>query len=227
MINQYIKGFTLIEVAIVLVIIALAIVASVAPLATQIERSRIAETKTTISDVIEALYGHAAAFGRLPCPAMPATAPADYGVERPIGGGQCTRYSGFVPGRTLGIQGAYNDDGLLLDAWGNPIRYTVSQTDSGGDVNTPDVTSIAGTGQNEIRNTTMATVAANDHLFICDGASGNNNDCDTANPIAQNAVAVVLSLGKDGARSVTGGGGTDGADQQEKPGPAFRPNALQ
>lgn len=205
-------GFSLIEVAIVLVIIALAVAASVAPLSTQIEKSKIAETRAVMQDVIEGLYGFASAQGRLPCPTIPAAVSANYGVERPAGG-NCNQPSGFVPGATLGIKGAYNEDGLLLDAWGNPIRYIVAQTDNGGDA-VADFTSISGTGIPEIRTVGMAALSAAQHLHICDGASGNAADCGAANPITPNAVAVVISLGKDGAQAVTGGG-VVGVDQQE------------
>ena len=36
---------------------------------------------------------------------------------------------GFVPAATLGIGGSRNNDQLLVDAWNNPIRYSVSAVD--------------------------------------------------------------------------------------------------
>lgn len=207
-------GFTLIEVAIVLVIIGLALAASIAPLSSQIERNKIAETEAILNDVEEALYGFAAARGYLPCPAQANSA----GLESPIGGSTagnpCTTGSnaggnrvvnGFVPGRTLGLSGKYNADTLLLDAWNNPIRYTVTQvigTNTSADFTT------AG----DMRVTTMANLAPN--LVICDAASGAAGACVGGNTLASNVVAVVLSLGKDGSVAVTGGGAI-GADQAE------------
>ena len=40
---------------------------------------------------------------------------------------------GFVPATTLGIAGPRNDDNLLLDAWSNPLRYSVTASDVDGD----------------------------------------------------------------------------------------------
>ena len=212
------SGFTLIEVAIVMVIIGLALAASIAPLSSQIERSKIAETDAILNDVMEALYGFAAVNGRLPCPAQANT----FGNASPLNGSTagvpCATGSiappngvvnGFVPARTLGINGKYNADNLLLDAWNNPIRYTITQSNhaAAGTTTAADFTTL-----NEMRAVNITRL--NPNLVICNTASALPNVCSVGNTLAQNAVAVILSLGKDGNRAVTGGGAI-GADQSE------------
>jgi len=44
----------------------------------------------------------------------------------------CFHYGGFVPANTLGLDGRLNEDSLLLDPWGNPYRYYVTNVDFNG-----------------------------------------------------------------------------------------------
>ncbi|MDQ5916609.1 MAG: hypothetical protein QG584_2503, partial [Pseudomonadota bacterium] len=93
-------GFTLVELTIVLVIIALLAGGMLVSLSAQQESAARSTTERRITEVIEALSGYAAANGRLPCPA----APASTGVESPLGGGDCANdWDGFVPARTLSL----------------------------------------------------------------------------------------------------------------------------
>ena len=214
-------GFTLIEVAIVMVIIGLALAASIAPLSSQIERSKIAETEVILNDVMEALYGFAIANGRLPCPASAIS----LGVEAPAGGGAiCTGATvpagahGFVPGITLGLSGKYNEDELLLDAWSNPIRYSVTQTDNDTDNTTTPTAPATTIPDGTMDFTSVAQIQAvgiddlRPNLFICSRFSPPlpppPETCLPAPPInntlANNAVVIVMSLGEDGALPVTG-----------------------
>jgi hypothetical protein len=96
------------------------------------------DTQRTLELAREALLGFAASNGRLPCPAQapppPLTAPGPFAVEAfvdpviapPARDLRCAAGSeGFLPAITLGI-GPTDRYGYLLDAWGNPIRYAVS-----------------------------------------------------------------------------------------------------
>lgn len=195
------SGFSLIEVAVVMVILALVLAAAITPLSTQIELRKIKQSESRVDEVIEALYGFAAANGRLPCPATPTSA----GQQSPAGGGNCTLMSGFVPGATLGLRGEYDADGLLLDAWGNPVRYSVTQTAGTWDFTT----------NGQMQAVTMAGLAPD--LVICDQASASNTACSAGNPLSVNAVAVIISLGKDGVQA-RAGGGMSGAGQLENSG---------
>jgi prepilin-type N-terminal cleavage/methylation domain-containing protein len=124
------RGFTLTELAIVVVIVGFLIGGLLVPLATQMDVRRVAETQKTLELARDALLGFAAANGRLPCPARPPTSPPNppvpTGEEWPSdGSGACTYpYDGFLPAVTLGITPT-NAQGYAIDAWGNPIRYAV------------------------------------------------------------------------------------------------------
>ena len=63
------NGFSLVEIAVVLVIISVLIAIVAVPLATQIEQRRTEATLKQLEVIKEALIGFATAKGRLPCPA--------------------------------------------------------------------------------------------------------------------------------------------------------------
>ncbi|HZP88337.1 MAG TPA: type II secretion system protein [Burkholderiales bacterium] len=108
------EGFSLIEVAIVILVMTLVLGSLLTPLNAQLERRQIDETQRALEDIREALLGFAMANGRLPRPAQSA---AD-GTERSA---NCTTHqdcTGFVPWVILGTARA--------DAWGKLIRYSVS-----------------------------------------------------------------------------------------------------
>ncbi len=118
-------GFTLIETAVVLLIIGLLLGGLFTSLGQSAENTRRIDSLAQLRNVEEALYGFAQANGRLPCPATAASA----GVEDPAGGGNCTDAHAFVPALSLGLQGNVDALGLLLDPWGNPVLYSVSDLD--------------------------------------------------------------------------------------------------
>ena len=118
------SGFSLVEIAVVLVIIAILVTAVGIPLASQLDQQRTIDTQKQLENIKEAIYGFAMANGRLPCPATSAG-----GTEAPVGGGTCTTNSGFVPGITLGLSGL-DSAGFVVDGWrdgldARRIRYAV------------------------------------------------------------------------------------------------------
>lgn len=110
-------GFTLIELAVALVVVTLILGGLLVPLNTQVEQRKISDTQKSLDEIKEALIGFAVAYGHLPCPATSATGLAS-GLEGPRTGGICTPRTGFVPWATLGTS--------KLDAWGNIFGYRVS-----------------------------------------------------------------------------------------------------
>ncbi|MDO8958590.1 MAG: prepilin-type N-terminal cleavage/methylation domain-containing protein [Rhodocyclaceae bacterium] len=108
------RGFSLVEMAVVLVIVALLLGGLLLPMTAQDDMRRTAETRATLANVQEALLGFAVVNGRLP---RPATAATD-GAENPANCASDAACSGFIPWATLGIE--------KQDAWGKLIRYSVT-----------------------------------------------------------------------------------------------------
>ncbi len=187
MTNHKHRGFTLIEMAVVLLIIAVLLSAAILPLRGQKRVADITRAKKDLQAIEEALYGFAIANGRMPCP----TLPGNGGNEVGGGAANCNSYHGFVPYNTLGIRGETNCDGLLTDPWGNPYRYSVTDEDNAvqGTVGVDDFVS-----NNEI----AAVGAANlqPDIRVC----GNlDNACNVgtlvADRVADGVVAVMFSMG--------------------------------
>jgi len=183
-------GFTLLELAVVMFILALLLSSLLVPLGTQVDQSNINTTQKSLDDIKEALIGFALANGRLPCPASSTSAGAESYVGA-VGASACTNnYDGFVPAVTLGVSPTDNQ-GYAVDAWGNRIRYAATTSNSN-----------AFTTSNGMNTTGMSALAPD--LRVCStsigitGAAPNTN-CATANTLVNSAPAVVYSLGKNGA----------------------------
>lgn len=164
------RGFTLVELAIGILVIALLLGSILVPLSTQVEQRKISETEKALSEIREALLGFALAQGYLPCPARSATD----GAEDRTGTG-CTLVSGspkrvgFLPWTTLGSP--------KLDAWGRVYRYSV----------TPAFTN--STGANLFTLTTARDISIDTR-----NAAGAVTDVSNANDIP----LVVFSVGRNG-----------------------------
>jgi type II secretory pathway pseudopilin PulG len=115
------RGFTLVELALVFVVVALLLGGLLVPLTTQIEQQRIRETQKAMEEIKEALIGFALANGRLPCPAEPALASdqAGAGKER-LTCNTIASSVGVMPWVSLGV-----NEG---DAWGRRFTYRVTES---------------------------------------------------------------------------------------------------
>lgn len=148
------SGFSLLEMSVVLLVMGLLLGSVLKPFGAQmIERQRKA-TQVQLYDIRDALIGYVAANHRLPCPLVAAQNPA----------GDCSLTSGFIPAAELGLDGALNGNGLLVDSWGAPIRYSVSSADVDGD-GQADFTTV-----DAIRQLGMQQLQAD--LEVCDSAPG-------------------------------------------------------
>ena len=105
------NGFTLVEMAIVMVIVGLLISAFLVPLSAQQDLKDYSKAKTDLEQIKEALYGYALVNGRLPCPDTDGN-----GNEN----SPCVMAStgGDLPWLDLGVD--------RNDPWGSPYRYRVS-----------------------------------------------------------------------------------------------------
>ena len=195
-------GFTLVELAIVLVIVGLLVGGMAITLTTVQDNANIKETQRRLGQAQEALLGFAAGSGRLPCPAA---APAAGGVEAPADGtGVCTAaLSGFLPGRTLGLSPT-DDQGYFVDAWGFRIRYAVYNATIATQTN-PFTTA------NRMRDIGIEILSTNPSptprklLFVCETSAGiTATDCGTSQTLTDNAVAVIFSMGRNGGAAPAG-----------------------
>ncbi len=182
-------GFSLVELSIVILIMGLLLGGIALPLAQQRDNARLGEAEQQIDEVRDALEGYLLANGELPCPATPAS-----GGQAAPNAGTCSRQHGFVPATTLDLRGTRNDDNLLLDPWGSPLRYSVTSVDTDGNgawdfVNAADLRTVG-----------LAALAPD--LVVCRRASGaSSTACGSGNDtLTAAAPLVVYSLGKDWAQ---------------------------
>jgi prepilin-type N-terminal cleavage/methylation domain-containing protein len=115
----YSQGFTLVEMAIVLVIFGLLLTMLLSPLTTQRDAQNRAKTQVLLNEAKEALMGYAVTNGYLPCPD---TDLVPDGVENRNATGtfDCTEDEGVLPWNDLGID--------RTDAWSRYFRYRVDST---------------------------------------------------------------------------------------------------
>lgn len=176
------SGFTLIEMAVAVFILALLLGSILVPLATQVEQRQIADTQKTMEEIKEALLGFAVANNYLPCPdtdgdgiSNPAAAPPAFPAV-PV---TCTSAVGWLPWVTLNVaQG---------DAWGNRFRYRITTPEF---TNTPvAVSCVAGDGRIGLCDTGNITV--NTRIVTTAPAK-------VVQALATSAVAVIISQGRNG-----------------------------
>jgi prepilin-type N-terminal cleavage/methylation domain-containing protein len=113
-VNKKIKGFTLIEMAIVLVMVGLLLSGLILPLTVQKDLRDYDETRQVLAEYREALIGYALSQTppHLPCPDTD-----NDGVENRTGTA-CTNVTGNAPWVTLGLN--------QLDSWNNTYLYRVT-----------------------------------------------------------------------------------------------------
>jgi len=119
--NKQHNGFSLIEMAIVLLITGILMGAGLSLLAVKQNAAQINLTQTHQEAIKQALINYLGQYKRLPCPA---TTVAAGGIED-RSGSPCKQYSGIIPYATLGL-----DRSAALDGWENFIDYVVSPTSS-------------------------------------------------------------------------------------------------
>jgi prepilin-type N-terminal cleavage/methylation domain-containing protein len=213
---QEVRGFSLLEVLIALLVLTLALTGLAMPVASQVALRRQADTQRLLEEAREALLGFAILHGRLPCPATPTSR----GIEAFTAGGsaldgRCERFhDGLLPAATLGLPGL-DDAGYARDAWGTGaagrLRYAVFGNGQvlGGVAN-------PFTRTNGMRAATLLSLGvAPDYLFVChSGSTATQTDCGpAANQVTRRAALVVFSLGPNAGTPT--GPGTDEARNQD------------
>ena len=210
-------GFTIIEVAIVLLVVAFILGYTVALFPIQQELKQYRATEDEMDNIIDELLGYAQVNGRLPCPDTGTDGLEDTvdvlnnvtgaGVGDGIVDG-CAGYFGFLPSATLGMEGDINATGQLQDPWGSVYGYAVSNINADADVNPLTAAAIDLVSPNGIRDEGItayslltAPPGTPPDLFVCDDSNtvGNDLTCGdvTGNLVAGNVAVVIVSLGKN------------------------------
>lgn len=218
------RGFTLVELAMALFVIALLMGTVMYTLSAQNEQRMRTDSLRSLDEAKELVITFAIVNGRLPCPASTAS----NGSESPVGGGACTNYyNGYLPARDIGFQ-PQDASGYGIDAWGNRIRYAVSQVtpfNSGNPTPPPIVPRVCrpvnpGTAPVTPHFTNKTNLRANgidcapNDLVVCASSTGivatpapGSPSCGAAAPVTnQNVVvAVIWSQGKNFAGAAYSG----------------------
>ena len=176
------RGFTLIELAVVLFIVMLLLGGLLPTVSSQIEQQKRNETRKQLDEIQQALMGYAIINKRLPCPADPtkASTASGAGLEN-VSGTNCASINsnnisvGVLPWATLGLK--------ETDAWERRFTYAVTSGGTNSFTSTSSLIALTKTGQ----------------LSIMNADSGGNS-------IASSIPAVILSAGANGAGAYTSAG---------------------
>ena len=215
------RGFTLVEAAIVVAIVALLLGSLTYTLSAQVEQAGFEETRRRLEQAKSLLLAFAIVHGRLPCPAR-GTSFAD---EVRNVAGQCTDGTtedyyggtlaggvpgGLLPARAIGFQ-PVDTEGFAVDAWGSRIRYAVEKfvTGCSGPSALPHFTSGANLKANGI------TCQPRD-LLVCKSASGVNGvpgatNCGAAANALTNQNVIAALVQSPGKNASTGASSADEA----------------
>jgi prepilin-type N-terminal cleavage/methylation domain-containing protein len=211
------SGFTLLEMAVVLMIIGLLLGGLIPTLSAQMDVQRSNRTEKQLNEIVEALTGFAAINGRLPCPASSTSNGQESFCSNDTGActvtttlpshGRCSDpYNGLIPAATLGLT-PVDSQGFVLDSWNNRIRYAVTAYwDATNNI-------FSFTSPDGIRTTGLSTVSPN--LFVCSTATGiSGSACASGASLTSSGVpAIVYSTG------INGGSGGTGTDEKANPNP--------
>lgn len=202
------SGFSLIELAVVLVLIGIMLGGVLYPLRTQMEQRNRGQTEQILEDGREALLGYAAAYGYLPCPSTEEDpSSAQYGEEDARVAGRCPLDSGLLPWRTLGLvefDAWGRARGAAADNWSGYLRFRVHPNFS-----------------NSVKAIALTTVATSGTPLVVRNAAGNVLSSGTEPP-----VAIVYSTGPSNADDDGAGIAADAENTDGDPDANGTPNAI-
>lgn len=187
------RGFTLVEVAVVVLVITLLLGSLLVPLAAQVDERKTSDTQKALDEAREALIGFAMTNGRLPCPDINGDGLEDVRTGADAASDGCAGgvYLGWLPWATLGV--------AQTDAWGNRFKYRVTNEFTR---RTGDATAV-----------TCPPAGADPNSCTLELTDSGNLQVHTRNPatkadvaVAGSAPGVVISFGKNGYGATSGDG---------------------
>jgi len=196
------SGFTLIEMAMVLMIVGLLLGGLLVPLSAQMDQRNVSDTRKQLDEIQQALIGFAIINGRLPCPADPTTPTGSTNAAGVSAGSEyktttspyiCANANlsnnaswGVLPWATLGVN--------ETDAWGRRFTYRVTT------IFADTIGTTFGCPPTVIPTQSSFALCSNGNLTVLSAATGGSN-------IATYIPAVVVSHGKNGYGAYTPNGG--------------------
>lgn len=196
-------GFTLIELAVVLLVLSVLLSGLGVPLAAQVAQRRHDETTRRLEAAREAILAFAVVHARLPCPANDASGVEAFAAGGDPGNGRCADFhGGYLPAASLGLSGI-DERGHLRDAWdttASRIRYAVAAP------------TIAGAAAVLTRTHGMQAASINalgsepHYLFVCaTGRYANASGCGPAvHQVTRRAAFVLVAPGANAASATQG-----------------------
>jgi prepilin-type N-terminal cleavage/methylation domain-containing protein len=188
------RGFTLVEMALVLLVLGLLTRAALLPLASVLEHRNRQATHNQLQEIKQAMLAHVVAYGALPCPVRMHTGDAAVVHDQPGTAledkQQCRFHEGGVPAVALGLPGSLSNTQALLDPWGREYIYSVSLSSHAvlGNLEFADWTT-----PGEAARVGVPNLSAD--ITLCTQATGNN--CPAAHTRVDQIAFLVLSLGKE------------------------------
>ena len=223
------RGFSLVELAVVLTIVTLLLSSLMYTLSAQVEQRNTEETRRRLEQARELIISFAIVNGRLPCPArFTSTASNSAGLESfctaaatsttstCVGTetttvqthGTCSNHwDGYVPGASIGALQT-DGNGFAIDAWGNRIRYVVARTNTNcsGTQTPPNGYTTMYTSKSYLQQYGI-TCQPND-LLVCKSGTGiSGTDCGAATNQVMTQSLVVALLYSTGKNTTTSAGG--------------------
>lgn len=218
-------GFSLVELAVVMTIVAFLLGSLMYTLSAQTEQRSFEDTRRRLDQARELLLAFSIVKGRLPCPARYASVASNsQGLESFCSSaspatcagsettteqthGNCSNYTdGYLPAASLGWQQT-DSSGFAVDTWGNRLRYAVAKLNTNCSTS-PPANTVLFTSTSNLK--TYGISCQPNDLLVCRSATGiTASDCGgAANQVMTQGllVGVVFSTGKNGA---VGGAGTD------------------
>jgi prepilin-type N-terminal cleavage/methylation domain-containing protein len=200
------RGFTLVELAVVVTVVVLLLLSLMYTFSAQVEQRDFEETRRRLEQARELVLAFAIVNGRLPCPARAnsnglevrnaATGECKDGasVEDYYGGTPGGVDGGLLPAASIGFP-TVDSSGFALDAWQNRIRYVVARNVTcSGAATFPHF-------ENALNLKTNGMSCQPNDLLVCKSVTGvSGGTCgSTANQIMSQGLvtAIVFSTGKN------------------------------
>ncbi len=210
------SGFTLVELAVVLVIMGLLLGGALTGISMQRENAKYASSGERLDQVKQALLSFVLINKYLPCPDTDAD-----GVENRAGDSSCSSITGAPPYQTLGLT---QQD--VADSWGNALFYAINaQANTIGSMVDTNAASYFNSLSAPVFNLdtppTQALASAGDYRVCNQGAATCNAGTAAADIEADQQSVVLVAFNQNGLQTLANCNALDAQEQENCDGDAF------